>query len=74
VKVATGEEKPIAKDKAAAGIAPNFVHSHDAAHLLLTVAACCKEGITDIATVHDSFGCLPSHALAGSTRSSGSNS
>jgi DNA-directed RNA polymerase, mitochondrial len=62
VMLATGHEKPIAKDKAAAGIAPNFVHSHDAAHLLLTVAAAAAEGITDIATVHDSFGCLPSRA------------
>lgn len=62
VTVAVGHETPIAKDKAAAGIAPNFVHSHDAAHLLLSVAACADEGITDIATVHDSFGCLPSRA------------
>lgn len=62
VTVATGYEAPIAKDKAAAGIAPNFVHSHDAAHLLLTVAAAAEEGIGDIATVHDSFGCLPSRA------------
>jgi DNA-directed RNA polymerase len=60
--VATGYEDPIAKDKAAAGIAPNFVHSHDAAHLLLTVCASADEDITDIATVHDSFGCLPSRA------------
>jgi DNA-directed RNA polymerase len=60
--VATGYETAIAKDKAAAGIAPNFVHSHDAAHLLLTVCASADEGITDIATVHDSFGCLPSRA------------
>jgi DNA-directed RNA polymerase len=62
VIVAEGHQAPIAKDKAAAGIAPNFVHSHDAAHLLLTVDACASEGITDIATVHDSFGCLPSRA------------
>jgi DNA-directed RNA polymerase len=62
VTVATGYETPIAKEKAAAGIAPNFVHSHDAAHLLLTVAASADEGIADIATVHDSFGCLPSRA------------
>lgn len=60
--VAVGYEKPIAKEKAAAGIAPNFVHSHDAAALQLAVAAAADEGITDIATVHDSFGCLPSRA------------
>jgi DNA-directed RNA polymerase len=62
MKVADGYEHLISKDKAAAGIAPNFVHSHDAAHLLLTVAASADEGIPDIATVHDSFGCLPSRA------------
>ncbi len=62
VTIATGFEATMAKDKCAAGIAPNFVHSHDAAHLLLTVAAAADEGLTDIATVHDSFGCLPSRA------------
>ncbi|MBW7970995.1 DNA-directed RNA polymerase [Bradyrhizobium sp. BR 10289] len=62
VTVATGYESPIAKEKAAAGIAPNFVHSHDAAHLLLTCRNSAHEGIVDIATVHDSFGCLPSRA------------
>ncbi len=60
--VAVGYDTPIAKEKAAAGIAPNFVHSHDAAALQLAVAAAADEGITDIATVHDSFGCLPSRA------------
>jgi DNA-directed RNA polymerase len=58
ITVATGYEKPIAKDKAASGIAPNVVHSLDASHLLLSVCAAADEGITDIATVHDSFGCL----------------
>lgn len=56
--IATGLEKPIAKDKAAAGIAANLTHSMDASHLLLSVGAAADEGITDIATVHDSFGCL----------------
>jgi DNA-dependent RNA polymerase len=34
----------------------------DAAHLLRTVNAAVNEGITSVATVHDSFGCLPSRA------------
>lgn len=38
------------------GIAPNFVHSLDAAHLMLTVIAASEKGITDIAVIHDSFG------------------
>jgi DNA-directed RNA polymerase len=61
VMVAVGYEAPIAKEKAAAGIAANHTHSNDAAHLLLTSAACADEGI-ELATVHDSFGCLPSRA------------
>jgi DNA-directed RNA polymerase, mitochondrial len=62
VIVATESLPEINKDKAASAIAPNFVHSMDAAHLLLTVQACAAEGITSVATVHDSFGCLPSQA------------
>lgn len=37
-------------------IAPNFVHSLDAAHLMLTVVAAREAGITDLAVIHDSFG------------------
>ena len=62
VNVATGDEPELLKRKCQQAIAPNFVHSLDAAHLLLTVGAAADEGITDIATVHDSFGCLPAHA------------
>jgi DNA-directed RNA polymerase len=62
VYVAVGNEKHIAKDKAANGIAPNFVHALDASHLALTVNACVSEGIVSIATVHDSFGCLAPQA------------
>jgi DNA-directed RNA polymerase len=63
LKVTTGaSEHIIDKDKVAAGVSPNFVHALDASHLLLTVNACVAEGITSIATVHDSFGCLPSRA------------
>lgn len=37
-------------------IAPNFVHSMDAAHLMLTVDASVTEGIQNFALIHDSFG------------------
>jgi DNA-directed RNA polymerase, mitochondrial len=50
----------IDKERAANAVSPNFVHALDASHLLLTVGACADEGITDIVTVHDSFGCHPS--------------
>lgn len=59
---AVGNTAEISKEKAANAISPNFVHALDAAHLLLTVNAAVSEGISAIATVHDSFGCLPSRA------------
>jgi DNA-directed RNA polymerase len=62
VTVSTGYEVPIAKEKAASAVSPNAVHACDASHLLRTVGASADEGIIDIATVHDSFGCLPSRA------------
>jgi len=37
-------------------IAPNVVHSLDATHLLMTVAAGMDEGIKHFALIHDSFG------------------
>lgn len=58
VTVATGYEKAVDKAKSAAGVSPNVVHALDGSHLLLSVGAAADEGITDIATVHDSFGCL----------------
>jgi DNA-directed RNA polymerase len=60
--VADGSEKKINKDKAANGVAPNFVHSLDASHLALAVNAAMAAGVRAIATVHDSFGCLASRA------------
>lgn len=36
--------------------APNFVHGHDASHLILTVCHLVDEGVTSIAVIHDSFG------------------
>lgn len=38
------------------GIAPNFVHSMDASHLMLTVCACVDKGIDAFAMIHDSYG------------------
>ena len=62
LRVADGNKKEIDKNKAANGVAPNFVHACDAAHLMLTVNRCVEHGITNIATVHDSFGCLAPQA------------
>jgi DNA-directed RNA polymerase len=38
------------------GMAPNFVHSMDAAHLHLTAAAAKAAGIDSLAMIHDDYG------------------
>lgn len=38
---------------------PNFVHSLDASHLLLSLKRASEEGITQLAAVHDAFGTTP---------------
>lgn len=42
--------------KQALGIAPNFVHSMDGAHLMRTASLSKENGITSLAVIHDSFG------------------
>lgn len=43
------------------GIAPNFVHSMDASHLMLTVCACVDKGVNAFAMIHDSYGVPVGH-------------
>lgn len=38
------------------GVAPNFIHSMDATHLLFTTASAFAEGIRSFTMIHDSFG------------------
>lgn len=38
------------------GISPNFVHSLDSAHMMLTINAAREEGIENFAMIHDDFG------------------
>ena len=45
--------------KLVSSIAPNIIHSFDAAHLVLTANLCAKKGIKDFAFVHDSYGTHP---------------
>ena len=54
----------IKKSKQRQGAAPNFVHSLDASHLMLTVNECARHGLQDFAMIHDSFG---THAAVTST-------
>jgi DNA-directed RNA polymerase len=49
------------KDKAVNAIAPNLIHTLDAAHLTGVANALAKMGIA-LATVHDSYAVLPSQA------------
>lgn len=46
------------------GISPNFVHSMDASHLMLTVLAAADQGVSHFAMIHDSFGTCPGNAGA----------
>lgn len=50
------ETKSIDKTRMASSSAPNFVHSMDASHLLLSSLAFYENGIESIAVIHDSFG------------------
>jgi DNA-directed RNA polymerase, mitochondrial len=45
---------PVRVSKQVAGFPPNFIHSLDACHMLLTAMACYESGLT-FASVHDSF-------------------
>jgi DNA-directed RNA polymerase len=46
----------INKLKMTSGIAPNFVHGLDAAHLMETLCLCKDSGINDFMAIHDSYG------------------
>lgn len=51
-----GDGAVVKKSKQAQSAAPNFIHSLDAAHLMLTVNACAGHGVDSFAMIHDSFG------------------
>ena len=65
-------ENTLNKQRQTNGIAPNFVHSYDACHLMLTVIEAKRQhGIESFSVVHDSFGTHASdmEVLAGVLRS-----
>lgn len=67
-RMATNEDiGGINKAKTANAIAPCFVHSYDACHLMMVVNHANNNGIANVALVHDSFGCHA--AVAGRFRS-----
>jgi DNA-directed RNA polymerase len=49
-------EAKVSKHKQRNSLPPNFVHSLDASHLIMTVAACYANDITHFMMIHDSFG------------------
>jgi DNA-directed RNA polymerase len=55
IKVLSETDDPDAT-RHASGLAPNFVHSMDAAHLQLTTAAAATHGINALAMIHDDYG------------------
>lgn len=56
IKVVT--ESPESSDaRHATAMAPNFVHSCDAAHLHITTVAMAEKGVVELAMIHDDFGC-----------------
>ena len=59
-KLALGFTDKLKGSKQRSTIAPNFVHSYDASHLMQVVLAAKEHGIDDFLLIHDSFGCLPS--------------
>jgi hypothetical protein len=61
-RVADGTLPKTMDNKILNAASPNFIHSLDATHLMLTVLRANEEGIRDILTVHDSLACLAPHA------------
>lgn len=55
LKVVSEDEDP-SLSRHGQGLAPNFVHSADAAHLHLTAAAAPRCGIDHLALIHDDYG------------------
>jgi DNA-directed RNA polymerase len=55
IRVASDGDSP-SLNKHKNGVAPNFVHSMDAAHLVLTVEECKRQGINSLAMIHDDYG------------------
>lgn len=64
------ETQEVAIHKQANAVAPNVVHSLDAAALMLTVGAALEKGVTHFQMIHDSYGTHPADmgALAAALR------
>lgn len=58
------EENELDRHKQVSAISPNFVHSMDASHLMMTVLAAAEQGVQHFVMIHDSFGTCPGNAGA----------
>lgn len=54
-RIDAGGDKMDSK-KQASGIAPNWVHSLDASHMMKTICACTDAGVHSFSFIHDSYG------------------
>lgn len=54
VLATSGDDKPVMKQRQRTAFPPNYVHSIDSSHMMLTAIACRDAGL-DFAGVHDSF-------------------
>ena len=54
-------DRELARGKQRNGVAPNFIHSLDASHLVFTVMRLHELGITDMMMIHDSYGVHAAH-------------
>lgn len=59
---ADNQERTLDKLKQVSAISPNFVHSMDGSHLMLTALAANAQGVDHFAMIHDSFGTCPGNA------------
>lgn len=50
------EQDSLDRRRQSQGVSPNFVHSADAAHMMLTVVRAKQAGLNSFAMIHDSFG------------------
>ncbi|MET4733895.1 DNA-directed RNA polymerase [Thalassospira sp. MBR-102] len=50
------ESKRLDNKRMQSAVSPNFVHSMDAAHLMMSVDYAAQNGVTHFAMIHDSFG------------------
>lgn len=60
IRVALATDKPCPRQHRN-GIAPNFIHSHDAAHMRMVAVEAARAGM-DLAMIHDDYGTHPQDA------------